>query len=107
MQAKNEPLSLSDRRVADHIRLLNEAAVGNLDGLQCPSCEKRSVSAWFTHPDGEVYRTRFVCARYDFNSLAQSSSKPNFFSEDRVRHDFEERDLANLRNAIFRVPDSQ
>jgi hypothetical protein len=107
MQAKNEPASFSDRRVADHIRLLSEAAVGNLDGLQCPSCDKRSVSVWFTQPEGKVYRTWFVCAHRDFNSRAQNNSRPGFFSEDRVRQDFEERDLVNLRNAIFRVPDSQ
>jgi hypothetical protein len=96
-----------DDRLAAHMRLLKEASIGKLQGLGCPSCRQDSVSVWFTHPGAEIYRTWFLCASCDFNSRALNSSKPDFFLDDRVRQDLEERDAAILRNAIFKMPVDQ
>jgi Zn ribbon nucleic-acid-binding protein len=69
-----------------HIQLLKEAVAGHLDGLKCPTCAESSVSAWFTNPAKDIYRTWFLCASCGFHSRVRDSEKPPFYSEDRVRN---------------------
>ena len=83
-------------RLQLHIELLKEVDSGKLDNLECPKCHLRAVSAWFTNPAPEVYRTWLICAECDFWSHVINSSKPSSFSESRVRSDLQERDVAVL-----------
>jgi hypothetical protein len=83
--------------LALHIKLLKEVDSGNLDNLECPVCRRHAVSAWFTNPEPETYRTWLICADCDFWSHAINSGKPSYFSESRVRPDLQERDGAILK----------
>jgi len=65
-----------DELVSMHLRLLNQANAGQLDELQCPKCRLLTVSAWFSRPAEDVYRTWFLCANCDFHARAQNSAKP-------------------------------
>ena len=94
----------SDARLRVHLHLLNEAANGRLDGLECPTCWKKTVSVWFTHPAVDFYRTWFLCTACDFHTRAQHAAKPAFFTEARVRSDLEDKDLSILEGAIFKRP---
>ena len=51
---------------AEEVALLHEVNAGNLDNLQCPKCQHKTVSAWFTHPEPETFRTYLICADCDF-----------------------------------------
>ena len=93
-----------DDRLSLQLRLLNEAAAGHLDDLQCPNCRQAAISVWFTHPAADVYRTWFICFNCDFHSRAQNTEKPLFFSEHRVSTELEEKDMAILRQSIFKRP---
>jgi hypothetical protein len=93
----NDELSLQ-------VRLVHEADAGCLDDLECPKCRHSAVSVWFTHPAADVYRTWFLCVNCDFHTRAQNTEKPRFFSEDRVNTELEEKDLAILRQSIFKRP---
>src|SRR2546427_12972592 len=94
----------SDERLSSQLRLLNEAAAGHLDDLECPKCRHAAVSVWFTHPASDVYRTWFICADCDFHTRAQNTAKPSFFSEARVNTELEEQDLSILRASLFKRP---
>ena len=94
----------SDDRPSSHLYLLKEAAAGRFDGLKCPQCYHKAISVWFTHPTSDVYRTWFICADCDFHTRAQNTERPRFFSDDRVSADLEERDLAIVRQTIFKRP---
>jgi hypothetical protein len=83
--------------LALQIALLKEVDSGNLDNLECPKCRRRAVSAWFTNPAPEAYRTWLICAECDFGSHLINSTKPSFFSESRVRSDLQEKDVAILK----------
>lgn len=84
-------------RLQLHIKLLKEVDSGKLDYLECPKCQHRAVSAWFTNPEPEVYRTWLICAECDSWSHVINSSKPSSFSESRVRSDLQEKDVAILK----------
>src|SRR5215469_10954788 len=86
------------------MHLLEEAAIGHLDNLECPKCRHMAVSVWFSHPVPDVYRTWFICADCDFHSRAQNTEKPRFFSDDRVNTVLEEGDIAIVRQSIFKRP---
>jgi transposase-like protein len=90
--------------LSTHLQLLQEAAVGRLENLECPSCKQATVSVWFSHPAADTYRTWFICAACDFHSRAQNTERPAFFSEDRVSTELEEHDLSILRQTIFKRP---
>lgn len=92
----------NEKRLSSHLRLLNEAAAGRLEDLECPKCREGGVSVWFTHPAADTYRTWFICADCDFHTRIQNTEKPLFFSEDRVSTDLEERDLSILRQSLFK-----
>jgi hypothetical protein len=79
------------------IELLKEADSGNLDNLECPKCRRRAVSAWFTNPQPEAYRTWLICNDCDFWTHAINASRPRFFSDSRVRSDLQEKDTAILK----------
>jgi hypothetical protein len=100
---KSQPLP-SDERLSVQLRLLDEAAAGRLDDLECPDCRQAAVSVWFTHPAADIYRTWFICADCPFYTRAQNTEPPHFFSEDRVNTDLEEQDLSILRGALFKRP---
>jgi ribosomal protein S27E len=93
----NDELSLQ-------LRLLKEANAGHLDDLECPKCRHAAVSVWFSHPAAEVYRTWFICGNCDFHTRAQNTERPGFFSDERVSTDLEEKDLAILRQSLFKRP---
>jgi hypothetical protein len=65
--------------------LLQAASEGELDGLPCPRCQCRCVSAWFTHPAENLYRTWFLCAQCGFEMRAQNAGIPPHYSVDRDR----------------------
>jgi hypothetical protein len=94
----------NDEDLSVQLRLLNEAAAGRFDDLECPKCRRPAVSVWFTHPAADVYRTWFICADCDFHTRAQNTERPNFFSEARVSTDLEERDLSILKESLFKRP---
>lgn len=98
------PHNPKNDRVSLHLRLLNEAAGGRLDDLECPKCRQPAVSVWFSHPAADVYRTWFVCVNCGFHTRAESVGKPSFFSEDRVSTELSEKDLAILRKMRFKRP---
>lgn len=81
------------------MRLLNGVTGGKFDGLECPKCRHSSVSAWFTHPGPEKYRTWLICTDCDFYTRVNHGyeHKPSFFSEDRVRPDLQDKDVAVLK----------
>ena len=80
------------------VALLSEIEAGNLDRLECPKCHHRAVSAWFTQPRPETFRTWLICTDCDFWSHVINNAMPTFFSEDRVRLDLQEKDAAILRS---------
>ena len=84
--------------------LLRKANTGQLESLDCPKCRHATVSVWFSHPGSDVYRTWFICSNCDFHSRAQNAEKPPFFSEDRVSTELEEKDMAILRQSLFKRP---
>jgi len=86
------------------VALLHEVNAGNLDNLECPNCQHKTVSAWFTHPEPETFRTYLICADCDFWSHVINSAMPPFFSEDRVRLDLQEKDAAILKSMRFKAP---
>lgn len=94
----------NNERVAELLRLANEAAAGHLDELECPECQHSAISVWFTHPSPEVYRTWFICGDCGFHTRAQLADKPPYFTESRVSTDLEERDLLILKQAKFKRP---
>ena len=98
------PKNTSNERLALHLNLLRESDAGRLDELECPECRLPAVSVWFTHPAADVYRTWFICANCDFYSRVQNTDEPLGFSEDRINTELEEKDLAILKQAIFKRP---
>jgi len=105
---REEPKDPKKRHdLAAYARLTQEADKGRLDDLVCPKCEREAVSVWFTHPAADTYRTWFICGNCDFHSRAQHDGRPPFFSDDRVSTELQERDLAILRQLIFKRPPQQ
>lgn len=105
MQPENSPCQqTSPEKVRLQLRLLEDAASGRLDGLECPQCGHAAVSVWFTHPAASTYRTWFVCTQCNFLTRAQNSTRPPFFSEAHVRQDLEERDLSAMNQSVFKAP---
>lgn len=80
------------------IELLQEVNAGILDNLECPKCQHKAVSAWFTRPEPETSRTWLICTDCGFWSHVINSTMPPFFSEDRVRVDLQEKDAAILKS---------
>src|SRR5215468_6397981 len=83
----------TEGRLSLQVHLLAECEAGRLDDLECPKCRHHAVSAWFTNPATDVYRTWFICGDCDFHARAQNMEKPRFFSANRVSTDLQERDL--------------
>ena len=81
--------------------LLESLEAGLLDSLKCPSCCKSAVSVWFTNPIEGEYRTWFVCKHCDFESRVQDSSRPQYFSLDRIDKRREQYDLKLLQELKF------
>ena len=79
------------------IQLLKEVDSGKLDNLECPKCLHRTVSAWFTNPDADAYRTWLICADCDFWTHAIDKARPPSFSESRVRADLQKKDATILK----------
>jgi hypothetical protein len=104
MPRESSPNPNSDERLTSQLRLLNEAAAGRIEDLECPNCGHAAVSVWFTHPAADMYRTWFICADCDFHARAQNTIRPSFFSEDRVNTDLEEHDLSILKQSLFKRP---
>ena len=94
----------TNNELSSQLHLLQEAAMGRLDNLECPSCRHASVSVWFSHPVADMYRTWFICADCDFHTRAQNTERPRFFTDDRVSTELEERDLSIVRQSIFKRP---
>jgi hypothetical protein len=61
MPTESSPNLNNDERLSLQLRLLNEAAAGHLDDLECPKCREAAVSVWFMHPAADVY-TDLMCA---------------------------------------------
>jgi len=78
--------------------LLHAVNAGKLNNLECPKCQHKTVSAWFTRPEPETFRTWLICADCDFRSHVINSTMPPFFSEDRVHGDLQETDAAILKS---------
>jgi hypothetical protein len=95
--APSNPEQPTHPHLALQIALLKEVDLGNLDNLECPKCRHRTVSAWFTNPAPEAYRTWLICSECDFWSHAIDCARPSSFSESRVRSDLQEKDVAILK----------
>jgi hypothetical protein len=85
------------RLIALQVELLKEVDSANLDNLECPKCGHCAVSAWFTNPAPEKYRTWLICSDCDFWTHVINSTRPSSFSESRVRPDLQEKDAAILK----------
>lgn len=85
------------RAFALQLELLKEVDSGKLDNLGCPKCGHCAVSAWFTNPAPEEYRTWLTCAECDFWTHVINSTRPSWFSESRVSSDLQEKDAAILK----------
>jgi hypothetical protein len=94
----------TSRELSSQLHLLDEAAIGHLANLECPSCRQLAISVWFSRPAPDMYRTWFICADCDFHTRAQNTERPRFFSDDRVSAELEERDLSIVRRSLFRRP---
>src|SRR5947208_1193178 len=81
---KDLSTSINSSRLAERMSLLRAHDAGTLDGLDCPTCYKQTVSVWFTHPAHNIYRIWFVCNECSFQMRAQSNGRPKEFSRDRV-----------------------
>ena len=68
--------------LAMHLRLLQDASEGKLDGLLCPRCSHAAVSVWFTRRPKNDYWTWFVCQNCDFETRAQGT-RPAHYTEGR------------------------
>jgi len=95
----------TERRLVLQLRLLEDAAIGRLDNLDCPNCRHAAVSVWFTRPAADSYRTWFICADCDFHTRVQNTNRPHSFSQERVNGKLEEHDFSILKQALFRRPD--
>ena len=71
------------------VKLLRELESGQLDSLDCPSCDGQTVSVWFSHPGETEYRTWFVCSNCSFRMRAQNTTRPRFYSEERLSHELD------------------
>ena len=94
----------SDDRMRPYMLLLSQADAGQLDSLECPGCRLLTVRVWFTHPEVNSYRTWFTCSNCSFHTRVQNSQKPQFFSENRVSTELQERDLLLLKQSRFKRP---
>jgi hypothetical protein len=94
----------TNNELSKQMHLLQEAAIGRLNNLECPNCRHAAVSVWFSRPAADMYRTWFICADCDFRTRAQNTERPPFFSNDRVSTELEERDIAIVRQTIFKRP---
>jgi hypothetical protein len=83
------------------VKMASEAGDGRLEALKCPACDSDSVSVWFSNPTVNVFRTWFICTECKFESRAQNTARPGFYSEERRRHDLEERDRETSSKAVF------
>jgi|SRR5580658_9245378 hypothetical protein len=101
---RDDSQNQTNSRLSSQLHLLQEAAIGHLDNLDCPNCRHLAISVWFSHPVADMYRTWFICADCDFHTRAQNTERPRFFSDDRVCAELEERDLSIVRQAIFKRP---
>ena len=79
--------------IKEDIRLLQDVAAGQLDGLLCPNCKKPCVSVWFTRPTSTDYRTWCVCENCGHKVSAQNTGRPPNYSESRDRTGREARGL--------------
>jgi hypothetical protein len=102
MQSENSPNCSNDGRVSSQLLLLSEAEKGNLVGLLCPSCLRDAVRVWFTRPQGNLYRTWFICTNCEFYFRAQNTTAPKYFSDERRRDDLESKDISIVRGALFK-----
>ncbi len=89
--------------VVRRVKLLHELESGLLDSLKCPSCGEPTVSVWFSHPGETEYRTWFVCSNCTFRMRAQNTTRPRFYSEERLSHEldvYDERllNMSRLKN---------
>jgi hypothetical protein len=55
MPRENSQNPTNDEKLSLQLHLVNEAAAGRLDDLECPKCRRPAVSVWFTHPATDVY----------------------------------------------------
>jgi transcription elongation factor Elf1 len=83
--------------VSNRLRLLRELESGRLDCLECPDCDKQTVSVWFSHPQETVYRTWFVCSNCSFRMRAQNTARPQFYSDERLSHELDVYDARLLK----------
>src|SRR5450631_715277 len=91
--ARSNPERPTHPHLALQLELLKEV---ESDNLECPKCRQRAVSAWFTNPAPEAYRTWLICTECDFWSHAINCTRPSSFSESRVRRALQEKDAAIL-----------
>ncbi len=86
-----------DETISLHLRLLDEVKSGHVEAIPCPVCRRLEISAWFTHPFPDIYRTWFVCGYCDFHTRVQHAEKPRFFTVTRIRPELEDIDSSILK----------
>jgi hypothetical protein len=93
------PDNSSSSEVARKLVLLRALESGALDGIECPNCHQHTVSVWFTHPTDNEYRTWFICGECTFEMRAQNTSRPRFYTAERVNNRLDEydREVRGLR----------
>lgn len=81
------------------LNLLRDLASGNIDEIECPSCLKNRMRAWFTNPADGEFRTWFVCSNCGVRKRVQNSGRPESYREDRRNTELEtyDRDLLSKR----------
>ena len=91
--------------VTCRLRLLRDLESGRLDRLDCPDCNKQAVSVWFSHPREAVFRTWFVCSNCSFRMRAQNTTRPKFYSDERLSHELGVYDDRLLK--LTRLPEEE
>src|SRR5216683_3794666 len=71
--------------MSSQLRLLQDAAAGRLDNLDCPNCEHAPVSVWFTHPAADTYRSGLSAVTVIFILVRRIQTNLVFFRRSRER----------------------
>jgi len=101
------PIENSRSRKSDaekHAKMLWSLESGIFDCIECPKCGKCEMSAWFTNPAPNEFRTWFVCCSCGYESHTMNAVKPANFRADRIHLEFQKRDEEIVKQRKFPPP---
>lgn len=95
---------MQKENVDKHVTMLWSLESGLFDSIECPNCAKREVSAWFTNPAENEFRTWFVCGACGLENRAINDGKPKMFRADRIHSELQKRDETIVKQRKFPPP---